>query len=303
MDRKPAGIVILAILSFISSIFFLSNVFFAQFGYSVMRGLIGNRSYFNSFGTGAVVINLIFFSYHLTIGVGLLQVRNWARILYLINTWIATIVLGLSSLIFIVLAFVTGPVALLFFLLSAIFMTVNIFILRYLYKPEIINLFTLSINTKSDSYSLPSQFGEVDTQSEEFNDDDFPDSTLSHINVGTTIRKSKEEPKTQLMESRPSIIALLIKDMGNGKYKHFDIEKDRTSIGRSSQNDIIIKDDITIGRQHAQILFKHGKFWIYDLASTNGTFVNGKKIEKHDLIEGDEIKIGKTKFIFKSLNV
>lgn len=302
MDRKPAGIIILAVLSFITCFFLLIQVISTHASISFLQDLTGNRIYLGNLGAGAIIINLIFFTYHLAIGIGLLMLKNWARILYLVNTWINTIILGLSGLIFIVLAFVTGPASLLIFLIAAIFTTINIFILRYLYKPEIANLFKLSAYNTSDSYSIPSQFGEVDTENNDLINEDFSDPTVSHINVAATSKKPKLEPKTESLESLPSVIAMLFRDMGNGQYKHFDITKKRVSIGRSRENDIVIDDDATTGRQHAQISFRHGKFWIHDLASTNGTFVNGEKIEKHDLIEGDEIQIGKTTFIFKSLN-
>lgn len=303
MDRKPAGIIILAILSFLSSLYFLSGVFFTHASLSFIRGISSNRLSLDNFGAGAIIFNLAFFGYHLAIGVGILMFKNWARILYLVNAWFSTIIFSIAGLISLVLVFITGPVSLLLFLIFAIFTTIFIFILRYLYKPEIANLFSLSAFNKSDSYSIPSQFGEIDTTTGELNNEDFNDPTVSHINVAPTVNKSKSERKTELLESQPSVIAMLFKDMGNGRYKHFEITKKRTNIGRSTENDIVISDDATVGRQHAQISFRQGKFWIHDLASTNGTFVNGKKIDKHDLIEGDEIQIGKNTFIFKSLNV
>jgi len=230
MERKPAGIIILAVLSFLGFVFFLVGVFFSQATFSTVRSLTANRIYLDNVGASAVIINLAFAGYHLSIGIGLIMLKNWARILYLVNTWIATILFGLSGLIFIVLTFVAGPGALLLFFIVSIGLTINIFILRYLYKPEIANLFALSSYNKSDSYSIPSQFGEVDPADGNINDDDFADPTISHIKVPGTLRKTESAAQTQLMESQPSVMAMLFKDMGNGKYKHFDIDKNRISI-------------------------------------------------------------------------
>lgn len=59
-----------------------------------------------------------------------------------------------------------------------------------------------------------------------------------------------------------------------------------------------IEPDVKIGdpyvsRRHAQILFENGKFYIEDLGSTNGTFVNNKLITgKVELKDGDVVKLG-----------
>lgn len=65
-------------------------------------------------------------------------------------------------------------------------------------------------------------------------------------------------------------------------------------IGRMEANNLVI-DDQTVSRFHAEI-FKEGRFYyIRDLESTNGTFVNGKPVRVKKLKEGDIITIGNTK--------
>ncbi len=70
-------------------------------------------------------------------------------------------------------------------------------------------------------------------------------------------------------------------------------------IGRSPANDIVLHD-AKVSRQHAEVQIVGGRFVIVDLESSNGTFVGGKKIAEHTLNPGDEIRIGKTTFVFKS---
>ncbi len=71
-----------------------------------------------------------------------------------------------------------------------------------------------------------------------------------------------------------------------------------TNIGRdATDNDIVIDDDIA-SRRHARVKLEEGKFVLYDLASANGTFVNGEQIVKQALTEGDAIKMGDTTFSF-----
>lgn len=65
----------------------------------------------------------------------------------------------------------------------------------------------------------------------------------------------------------------------------------RINIGRMASNELCIKD-VKISRLHAFILYENGVHIVYDGKSLNGTFVNGKKIEKHTLKAGDQIKVG-----------
>jgi hypothetical protein len=70
------------------------------------------------------------------------------------------------------------------------------------------------------------------------------------------------------------------------------------SIGRSEENTVIIEDP-NVSRQHALVEKTDGRFIIRDLESTNGTFVDGSRIEKHALHNGDTITIGTTKLQFR----
>jgi pSer/pThr/pTyr-binding forkhead associated (FHA) protein len=62
-------------------------------------------------------------------------------------------------------------------------------------------------------------------------------------------------------------------------------------IGRSSDLDLVLIEDM-VSRKHAKIALQDGAITIADLGSTNGTFVNGEKVKKAQLKEGDRILIG-----------
>src|SRR5256714_4961716 len=62
-------------------------------------------------------------------------------------------------------------------------------------------------------------------------------------------------------------------------------------IGRSSDLDMVLIEDM-VSRKHAKIALQDGAITIADLGSTNGTFVNGEKVKKTPLKEGDRILIG-----------
>jgi pSer/pThr/pTyr-binding forkhead associated (FHA) protein len=80
----------------------------------------------------------------------------------------------------------------------------------------------------------------------------------------------------------------------SGKYQggEFPLRMDREIIvGRSSDLDMVLVEDM-VSRKHAKITASGDQIVIQDLGSTNGTFVNGEKIKKARLKEGDRILIG-----------
>ncbi|MDQ2923723.1 MAG: FHA domain-containing protein [Candidatus Dormibacteraeota bacterium] len=62
-------------------------------------------------------------------------------------------------------------------------------------------------------------------------------------------------------------------------------------LGRSPDNDIILRDPATSGH-HARVERRGDQFWIVDLGSTNGTLVNGEPVQEKELSNGDRITIG-----------
>jgi hypothetical protein len=77
-----------------------------------------------------------------------------------------------------------------------------------------------------------------------------------------------------------------------GVVSNYELKKIMTKLGRLKDNDIVI-DDLTISGFHAIISKEGGRFFVQDLNSTNGTFVNELKITKTEIISGDSIRMGK----------
>ena len=73
--------------------------------------------------------------------------------------------------------------------------------------------------------------------------------------------------------------------------KTVDLRVGAVTIGRATNSDIHIKDS-TVSSQHAKIVTYFDASYIEDLESTNGTFVNGKRVQKHILNPGDVISVG-----------
>jgi pSer/pThr/pTyr-binding forkhead associated (FHA) protein len=82
----------------------------------------------------------------------------------------------------------------------------------------------------------------------------------------------------------------------SGKYQggEYPLEDGRQIvIGRSSDLDMVLVEEM-VSRRHAQISMSGGAITIEDLGSTNGTFVNGEKIQHASLREGDRVLVGTT---------
>ncbi len=80
----------------------------------------------------------------------------------------------------------------------------------------------------------------------------------------------------------------------SGKYQggEFPIAADREIfIGRSNELDVVLVEDM-VSRKHAKISWNNEALIIEDLGSTNGTFVNGEKIKRARLKEGDRVLVG-----------
>jgi len=87
---------------------------------------------------------------------------------------------------------------------------------------------------------------------------------------------------------------------GNNQGTRFELEGDSLSLGRDAANDIRL-NDTEVSRRHAEMLRANGTFTLKDLDSSNGTYVNGKKVRSHELANGDEVQLGSTMMLFTSL--
>jgi pSer/pThr/pTyr-binding forkhead associated (FHA) protein len=79
------------------------------------------------------------------------------------------------------------------------------------------------------------------------------------------------------------------------------ISEDVTSIGRGAESEIFLSD-ITVSRRHAQIERSRrgnsSEFLLRDSGSLNGTYVNNVSQRESKLSSGDEVQIGKFRFLF-----
>src|SRR5918993_5793549 len=80
----------------------------------------------------------------------------------------------------------------------------------------------------------------------------------------------------------------------DGTEKSYRLQTHRPfTAGRDPGNDIILPDP-KVSRHHAEIVFERGFFVLHDLASANGTYVNGKRIRVAPLTHGARLRMGNT---------
>jgi hypothetical protein len=77
----------------------------------------------------------------------------------------------------------------------------------------------------------------------------------------------------------------------------FDLGGPLITIGRASDNDVIV-DDPMVSRHHCQLKLQHGAYGFVDLGSRNGSMVNGHSVQEVALGPGDVIQIGSTTIEF-----
>ena len=80
----------------------------------------------------------------------------------------------------------------------------------------------------------------------------------------------------------------------------YESDKLRAVVGRAPQCEVVVRDE-RISRQHAQILFENGKWWVVDMGSANGTFVNSRHVTRQELKNGDLVLLGGAELRFEAL--
>jgi FHA domain-containing protein/uncharacterized protein DUF1707 len=70
----------------------------------------------------------------------------------------------------------------------------------------------------------------------------------------------------------------------------------RITLGRSSSCQLVFDDD-TVSRRHAALVCRDGAWHVVDLGSSNGTYVNGRRVMDAEVRAGDELALGTTRVV------
>lgn len=110
-------------------------------------------------------------------------------------------------------------------------------------------------------------------------------------------------PGTAVLGAPQPSSAWLVGRVGNRTGKEMPLRRDRNTIGRDGTQCDIVVDDTTVSKRHAEIRFENGQYVLYDLASTNGTFVNHHRVQRQSLLDGDQVQLGNVSFVFKEVKM
>ena len=128
------------------------------------------------------------------------------------------------------------------------------------------------------------------------------------VNPASAVRPDPVAVKPKFRDNR-KIIGVLVSYTWEAEGQVFPVRQGRTHIGAGQIKedtehrvvDVYCPDDNLLSEDHAVILIQKDKFWIRDLDSTNGTFLNGEQLrpdQAEELPNNSEIKTGKTVFTF-----
>lgn len=96
---------------------------------------------------------------------------------------------------------------------------------------------------------------------------------------------SGSQPRTETQEARLPLLPL-----------DWSGATTQVLIGRGSWCDLVIPGD-TVSRRHAELFFREGSWVLVDLDSTNGTYVNGARVHRTQLLPGDRLAFGRERLL------
>ena len=115
--------------------------------------------------------------------------------------------------------------------------------------------------------------------------------SIPQAGLSEDLLKSLSVEQKNVVTNLPKGEGILLVLKGAGVGARFLLDASETRIGRDTSNQIQL-DDITVSRSHAMISKKDG-YYIRDLGSLNGTYLNAVAVRDSKINAGDEIQIGK----------
>ena len=91
------------------------------------------------------------------------------------------------------------------------------------------------------------------------------------------------------------MFAIIISEKG-GAERRESFDKNEINVGRVQGNDLMLPKG-NVSKHHARLLFRDGRFIVTDLKSTNGTYVNGRRVHKATLLPGDTLRVGRVDLV------
>ena len=112
----------------------------------------------------------------------------------------------------------------------------------------------------------------------------------------TMIYKPRQQPTESVSPAELGVEQEMVSLSWNGTRRALD--KRRMLIGRSRDCDVQLSDT-NVSRRHAEVRQEGATYWIVDLDSTNGIEVNGRRLKRAKLEDGDRVTLGATELLFR----
>ena len=289
-QQRPTGVTIMAVLFFIGgALGVLSGLLVFAIPISTMDPLI---SMLVSYQIVIGIIMIIVSGLYIAVGWGLWALQNWGRIMALVLLALGTIgnlVSGISLLVGVNvegfrLSYPGAGVT------SLLWAGVGIWMIWYLLKPETEAAFGGGL---PPAVYMP------------------PTIPATPPPPPPTVPQSPPAPAPSVRPRREPTVAIgqppapegwLVLRSGPRTGQQFGLNRGRNTVGRDSSRAEVVLDDETVSGEHARIQFEQGRFYIYDLASTNGTYVNNRRIQRQLLMDSDVVRFGNVSLIFKGIS-
>lgn len=115
----------------------------------------------------------------------------------------------------------------------------------------------------------------------------------------TIWRDLKAQSQSLSAPDIPTITLTRVREDEAGEESQSFVNQAEITIGRSALSDYPIADD-TVSARHARLSYHHNQWWVEDLQSTNGTFLNDERVSVPTVIvSGDELLCGQVSLIIK----
>jgi hypothetical protein len=116
-----------------------------------------------------------------------------------------------------------------------------------------------------------------------------PDGGRSSNDTAVFVIPEVDAPRATLREIRP-----------DGSTRRFEVDGRPLTIGRAPDNGLVLRDS-RASRHHARLYGRRGALLLADLSSTNGSWVNDRRVDEMALGEGDRIRIGDTVLVVETM--
>lgn len=103
-------------------------------------------------------------------------------------------------------------------------------------------------------------------------------------------------PARETLDTRPHFVS--VKSSGQDRIAYV-LNADEILIGRTLNNGFVIEHP-SVSKKHARIVAEGEAYSVFDLGSSNGTFVNGKRISEAKLVDGCEVRFGRANYIYRA---